>query len=374
MHVRSSREASGWLRGHREWWVALVLFVASNAFVWGVGKAVPWELGTDHGKTADFCRWDCVWFQSVVDDGYDFEPGRQGIRVNWVDFPLFPLSAAPLKYVLHLSSALALIVASKCTLYASILCFLLMVREELNSTYDYLMAGSLVAFNPYVIYAHVGYSEPLYFALAALAFFLLKQNRWISSGIAGGFLSATRMVGCLFALSYLIACLGRVRRGGGKSDDALTIFLGLLLCPAGVALYMLYLYHHAGDALGFLHAQVGWHREMGNPFVVLAHSLREHGWVKYWALTAGVGLVASGWLFLRREPGMAAFLAGAVLIPLCADTMCMPRYVWWQPPFLYAIFSVLKRGPLWHPLYFWLAGGVASVVIILWFSISGFVI
>jgi hypothetical protein len=359
---------------HRVWWVALILFMASNAFVWGVGKTVPWEFGVEHGRTADFCRWDCVWFQSVVDEGYDREPGRQGFRVNWVDFPLFPLFATPLRNLLHLSSALALIVVSKCTLYASILFFMLMVRDELNSTHDYIVAGSLVAFNPYIIYAHVGYSEPLYFALGALGFFLLRKNRRISSGVAGAFLSATRMVGCLFALSYLIAQLKRSKCGDGNSRDVLTVFLGLLLCPVGVAIYSLYLYHHTGDALGFLHAQIGWGRETGNPFAVLVHSLREHGWLKYWALTAAVGLAASGWLFWRRQTEMAVFLAGAILVPLCADTMCMPRYVWWQPPFLYAIFTVLKRYPSWYSLYFWVAGGIAAIMTILWFSNSGMVI
>jgi hypothetical protein len=347
--------------------------VASNVFVLGIGKTMPWEMGGVK-TTAEFCRWDCVWFQGVLDDGYDLEPGRQRDKANWVDFPLFPMSAAPLKYALGLPSALALIVASKCALYAAILCFLLMVREDLSSATDCFVAGSLVAFNPYVIYAHVGYSEPLYFALTALSFFLVRQHRWIQSGVAGALLSATRMVGSLFLLSYLIVFLRRSKYPDPRREDKLAILSGLLLCPAGVALYMLYLHYHAGDALGFLHVQIGWGREIRNPFLILARSLRAHGWVRYWAVTAGVGLVASGWLLKRKRPEMAVFLAGAVLIPLCADTMCMPRYVWWQPPFLYAIFSVIKRYPLWQSIYFWLAGGTAAVMVILWFSVSGIVI
>lgn len=131
----------------------------------------------------------------------------------------------------------------------AIYAFLLLVRDGADSTADRFRAGSLVAFNPYLIYAHAGYAEPLYFALLALAFFLASRGRWIASGITGAFLSATRVIGFLFSISYAVISLRDVgwRDGWRKSD--LNRIIGFLLCPLGTAIYMLYMYHLTGDAL-----------------------------------------------------------------------------------------------------------------------------
>lgn len=366
----------GWLRRHPELWVALILVVASHLFVVTFATVARWQFAFPYHRTVDFCRWDCGdWFRTVIDEGYDRSPHRQGgMKANWIDFPLFPLSAIPLRLLRFRSTAASLIYAGKIELYAAVIFFLWMVREQLHDIAEYFMAGALIAFNPYLIYGHAGYSEPLYFALAALAFFLLKQNRWTSAGIAGALLSATRMVGCLFALAYLVVCWRKfgVTELIGKRN--LTVLIGLLLCPLGLILYMLYLHRHTGDALGFLHMQIAWNRTVGNPFIVLVRSLQQHGWPRVWAITALAGLAATAWLFKAGRPELGFFLAGAILIPLCADTWCMPRYVWWQPPFLYTIFIILKRHRSWWPVYGAFAGGMASLMVILWFSGSAVVI
>jgi hypothetical protein len=51
----------------------------------------------------------------------------------------------------------------------------------------------------------------------------------------------------------------------------------------------------------------------------------------------------------------------------------MPRYVWWQPPFLYVIYFVLKRYPAWWVVYAAFAGGMASFMVLEWSTQHSFV-
>jgi hypothetical protein len=371
-------EAEGprpWLKRHPEIWASVVLFIASNLFVFTFAKFVKWETG--HSTTVpDFCTWDCNWFRFVVEQGYDLEPNRQEQQnhANWSFYPLFPVSALPFRHFFHFSAGTSLVLASKCELFGAILFFLLLLGGELQETREYLMAGSLVAFNPYVIYAHAGYSEPLYFALACLGFYFLQRRRWLPSGITGALLSATRIVGCMFAVSYLVVWLKDSEWYRVLRPRSALVLVGLLLCPLGMALYAFYLYHHTGDALGFIHIQVAWGRIPGSPWRIIIKALRDHQWQRFWGIMILAGLAVVGWLFKLRRPELAIFLLGAILIPLSADTWGFARYLWWQPPLLYAIFIFLKRYRAWWPVYFAFSAGMASFMIIEWFSGSRIVV
>ena len=50
--------------------------------------------------------------------------------------------------------------------------------------------------------------------------------------------------------------------------------------------------------------------------------------------------------------------------------MSFPRYLWWQPPFLYVLFLWLRRSvPAWM-VYTMFAGGMASFMILQWFGVN----
>ncbi len=132
--------------------------------------------------------------------GYDKTPQREaGDAANWGFHPLFPLTAYPFRHWLKLSLPMSLVFASKAALLFAIYSFLLTAGDQAETTADRFRAGSLVAFNPYLVYAHAGYAEPLYFALLAFAFYLASRRRWIASGIRTALLSATRLIGFLFS-------------------------------------------------------------------------------------------------------------------------------------------------------------------------------
>jgi hypothetical protein len=357
------------IRRNPEIWVAIVLWLASNVFVTGMARFATWEGGTSYHSAVDLCHWDCGWYASVLENGYDHAARSDG-TANWPFHPGFPLTAYPFHSWLKLPLLTSMVYASKAALLFAIYGFILLVGQPLDSTADHFRAGSLVAFNPYLIYAHAGYAEPLYFALAAFAFVLAGRRKWIASGIAGALLSLTRVVGFLFALSYAIMSL----RESGWRKYSLTKLIGLLLCPLGTALFMLYLHHHTGDALAQVHVHLAWvGTSLVNPLHALWTALALHHWPRIWGAIALAGLAASAWLFKLQKPELGTYLALSILVALSGGSpngglYGMARYVWWQPPFLYTINYALKRYPAAWPIYTAFSSGMASFMIWEWFS------
>lgn len=370
--VRSNRHH---FRNHPEIWVAIVLWFASNAFVAVFSNFARWEGGAQYYRVADLCRWDCAWYGTVTSSGYDLIPQLRPVAsANWPFHPLFPIVAYPLYHWLKLPLSLSLVLASKLALLLAIYGFLLLVSDLTDTTADRVRAGSLVALNPYLIYAHAGYAEPLYFALLALAFYLAARRRWIASGASAALLSATRLVGFVFSISYAVVWLRAGGWRGKPGNNGLNQIIGFLLCPLGTAVFMLYLYHHTGDALAQVHSQVSWGKSPGNPFDVLWQCMTGHHWLRVWGAMGIASLLASAWLFKLRKPELGIYLAVVILISLSGGYWALARYVWWQPPFLYAVYCALKRYPAWWVVYAAFTSGMASFMIFEWFTGHNFVV
>ena len=360
---------------HPRIWVAIALWIASNVFVTGVARIATWEGNASYRGMASLCQWDCGWFSTVMESGYDKTPTRDVIgSTNWPFHPLFPLTAYPFWHWLKLPPPMSLVLASKLALLLAVYAFLLMMSDQVDSTADLFRAGSLVAFNPYVIYAHAGYSEPLYSCLLALAFYLARQRRWIASGTMGALASGTRVLGFVFPISYMIVWLeGQNWRIDWRRLD-LNRIIGLLLCPLGTAIYMLYLYHHTGDALAQVHGHAAWGKSPGNPFHVIWFTLTMHHWPRVWGIMTILGLLASAYLFKLRKADLGVFLAICVLLTISGGYTAIARNIWWQPPFLYAIYCALKRRTGAWLIYTAFVSGMASFMILEWFTGHNFVV
>lgn len=353
----------------------LVLWLASCAFVAVFSRFARWEADAHSSSIADLCRWDCNWFSSVLEQGYDTKPWREtGDQANWLFHPVLPLAAYPLNRWLGYSPAKSLVLTSKAAFFLCIYAFLLMASDEIMDTTDYIFAGSLVAFNPYLIYGHAGYSEPLYFAFLSLAFYFAQRGRWIAAGAMGALVSGARMVGFVFSVPYTLFAL-RPLRDRSYRRESLSKIIGLLLCPLGTALYMLYLYRHTGDALAQVHIHIAWvDAPPTNPLAILWRCLRTPHWPRLWGMMCIGTLGAAFYLFKLKKPEYAVYLLVAVLLSLAGGVYGMARYLWWQPPLLYAIYCWLRRHPGWWSPYLALTSGLAAFMVVEWFSGHNFVV
>jgi hypothetical protein len=208
----SRPSSSPWRAGRKMLAIAVVLWIASNVFVSSIAKFSTWESNGAYGHMADLCKWDCNWFGSVLESGYDRTPARSEAQANWLFHPLLPIAAFPLNRWLGLSRSLSLVIVGKLAFLGSIYAFLLMISGELHDPTDYVRAGALVAFNPYLIYGHAGYSEPFYFGSLCLAFYFAQKRSWMVSGCMGALVSAARMVGFLFSAAFFLIAFREWRR------------------------------------------------------------------------------------------------------------------------------------------------------------------
>jgi hypothetical protein len=361
--------SSSWRARRKMLAIAVVLWIASNVFVSSIAAMGAWESGSASPPASSLCKWDCLWYGSVVQSGYS--KAVQGDSApNWVFNPLFPITTYPLHAWLKLPIPASMVLTSKLEFLLAIYAFLLMLTPEMHNTRDIVRAGSLVAFNPYVIYAHAGYAEPLYFALIGLGFYFVNRKQWLLAGGAGAFASATRVTGVVFVVPYFIASLRELRLVYGRQRVSLNVVLGLLLCPLGLALIMLYLHRHMGDALALQHGHIAWGRELRNPFRTLWQCLQQHHWPRVWGVMMIAGWLAAGSLLVLRKPELGAFLLAALFLAFVspmAGYWGVARYIWWQAPFLYAIWRVLQRAEtvLWT-VYLAFASGMAAFMVLQW--------
>jgi hypothetical protein len=113
---------------------------------------------------------------------------------------------------------------------------------------------------------------------------------------------------------------------------------------------------------------------IGNPLEVLVRGFDTGGWDRYFAVLASLGLAMSLWHLARRRMSYAVFLAVVILIPLATGIQGIPRYLFWQVPFLLGIVELLGRQRLLFSLYLAFSAAFSSLFIVSWLTGRTFVI
>jgi len=319
--------------------VAFILFISSQIFEFILIKLSGSEFSV-------LCSWDCIWYKDIAIGGYDPAPFRHEKQdaANWAFFPLLPLIVYLLNAITGISQGIAILLISKFFFFLSILFFIFFCKRY-NPKLPPILCGGVLAFNPYSIYANAGYNEPIFFALTCAFFILLKDKKYLLAGLIGGGLTATRFVGISAVFSYLIA----TKKCFDNSNNAqkLTIFLGLLLIPLGLCLFGLFLYFKTGDGLAFVHIQKAWGHTLMNPLAHLAGTFQGSNFQKYLGLVTLLGLFGSIWMILKGRPELFIYLFICIVIPLSTGLTSMPRYIFWQAPFLLFVVEMLGIRKLW---------------------------
>ena len=293
---------------------------------------------------AALCDWDCGWYASIVEGGYDEQAHahERGDAANWAFFPAFSLTARAVALLGDWPTGTTLIICSKLFFLLSIAAFIRFAQSWATTTSPWV-AGAVAALHPYALYGNVGYTEPMYLLFSCLCLTAARQGRFLSAGLAGGVLSAVRPTGIFVILAVAAEALRRFP--GANHTLRLKMVLGVLLVPMGLALFMAFLHHLMGDALAFSHVQIAWSRIPDNPFVHLYQGLIATDPLRQlWAFMALCALLMSAWLGWRGEYGLAAFAVCATLVPLSTGLAALPRYLWWQAPLLLVLAQMLSVG------------------------------
>lgn len=370
--------------------------LVASAVAFGASQLVSITMLAVTGHSvAEACRWDCNWYRSIVEHGYDIEPtvGPRGDFSNWSFWPALPMLARLVVSVSGLPASTSLILVGKAS-YAVALYWFARLCSIYRPGIDPSLAVSVAALQPYAIYGNVGYTEPLFFALTCAALVFAREGRVLMAGVVGAMATTVRLPALFlapaFAVRLWVPPVLKLRLPGAPAVFA------VVLTPLGLATFSLYEYVKVGDGLAFVNNQRAWHPTLTNSFRAISDALSnmlgallllpgalngEISWESvralglhnsYYALTSLFAL-ASLWAFsARKEFDLLAFSLLATLVPLAVSLGSMPRYIWWQPPVLLLVAAAAARR--WFAYaYFVVSAVVTPVTYLGWFSDFAFV-
>ena len=273
-------------------------------------------------------RSDGGWYLGIAEHGYERKRFDLEGPHNWAFFPLFPMlvrAAAVVtgEYPLTgMALANLFLLLGLFTLHKMVLAFGFGNRiADRTVLYTALFPASYFFSLPW--------TTSLFLLTTTSSFLAAKQHRWWLAGVFGALASATRYNGVFLFPALLLLYWQTAPRPFRPNARA----AGLLLVPAGLLLFMGYLYNLTGNALAFADSQRAWGLRWGwfwRPlwgFVSSPFALSE-GW-NFRLLNFAVSVLTlwGGCLLLRRRDwSWAAYTFISALIPLSVFTL-QARYV-----------------------------------------------
>ena len=236
-----------------------VTFIAIRVAFWlGAATTLIWApaperrlIGDAYGPASDFLfqtlsQWDARWFLQISLHGYEEVPQAAAF------FPVYPALVHALAWVTGSPLVAGVLISLAAGAVAAwVLAQLARPLLGERGAHDVVL---YLALYPVGFVVTSLYSEGLFLALAAGSFLAATKGRPVLAGVLGGFATGTRLMG-LALLPALLILLWR-----GRDARSLVRLWPLLLLPAAVGLYALYLDWAIGDPWAFTSAQADWNR------------------------------------------------------------------------------------------------------------------
>lgn len=223
------------------------LLVTAATFLWAprAGESAAahgWDPLTDL-VFETFEQWDARWFLHIARDGYN--------TTSAAFFPLYPAALALLGSSLVLGTLLSLLAAG-----VGAWCVAEIARPLLGEAGAKDSVLVLALFPTAFVFTAL-YSDGFFLAFAAASFLAALRGRPLLAGVAGGLAVGTRLLGLALLPALVVLLWPRRPRDAWRLAP-------LLLLPAAVGLYAVYLDHEVGDPWAFSSAQAspGWDRSV----------------------------------------------------------------------------------------------------------------
>lgn len=235
-------------------------FVAIRVAFWlGAAATLIWApaperrlIGDAYGPASDFLfrtfsQWDARWFLQISMHAYEEVPQAAAF------FPVYPALVHALAWVTGSELVAGVLISLAAGAVAAWV--LAELARPLLGPRGARDAVLYLALYPIGFVFTSLYSDGLFLALSSAAFLAAARGRPVAAGVLGGLATGTRLLG-LALLPALALLLWR-----GRDPRSLARLAPLLLIPAAVGLYALYLDWRLGDPWAFTSAQADWNRE-----------------------------------------------------------------------------------------------------------------
>lgn len=320
-------------------------------------------------------RWDAVWYTDIARRGYAWKKAVGTSPAAF--FPLYPLLIRAGVTLTGRSYALVALVISNLSFLAALIYLWRLAAWELGRE----VAGRTIlyiAVFPTALFFFAGYTESLFLLLTVACFFHLRRGDWVTAGLFGALASGTRVTGVLLLIplvyEYAHCHNFSLRRIEWRA-------LSILLVPAGLLAFMLYLHLAVGNALAFTQDQAGWQKIFTlRLWAGTLESIRQILIVQPQAsffqahniINLGIGslfFVLSIYAARRLAPSYGLYLAAFWLVTLSSPALAggypvplisLSRYVVTLFP-AFMILAVLGRNRSVHDAYLVIGAGLLSL-------------
>jgi hypothetical protein len=355
----------------KRWTWRIPAYILLPFYLMLIGMALRYAVyvrTTGHWGFTDYlralCVYDCNAYERLALYGYEGRPSGfdKGDANNWAFFPFYSIMVWAINRVTGLSMLVGgSILTSLLTVWAAIVSWPLFDKKFR----PYFLFCFFLFLGPFSYYFSTLYTEALFILLTVAGFVLLKQRDYITAGVTGALLSATRSTGLLFAAAILIAAFQNHLKDGGSVGSFFRtlwkrtdLLLAVALVPVGICIFAVYLWFHSGDALAFVHIQRAWGRAFADPFHTLWLTLKLQFDNKNYTtissdlafgLAAIAGIVLSAVMAWKGKWDWAIFSLFGVLLPLSTNAYSMLRFVVGLAPVLITAALLLGR---WKWLFY----------------------
>ena len=191
-----------------------------------------------------WAHWDGVWFLRIAAHGYA-DPHSPAF------FPLYPAAVRGVGWLLRGDSELGGIVLSLALFAGCCAVLFALVNADLGPRVALLSVAYLSLF-PTSFFFQAIYSEWLFLLLTLSCFYFAREDRWWPAGLAGLLATFTRSAGVLLVAPMLVYYFAQHDRRPARTDVRI---LPVMLVPAGLAAWTVYLWQRTGDPLAFAQVQ-----------------------------------------------------------------------------------------------------------------------
>jgi mannosyltransferase PIG-V len=304
--------------------VPIIIVAMLGAIVIGQRAGQHWS--PQHGLLDVLGRWDAQHYLAIATVGYH---GK-----DMAFFPLYPFLISRLGALIG-DHFIAGLLISNIAFFVALAYLYALTKLEFGDHETAFHSIFYIAIFPTAIFFSVVYTESLFLALTVASVYYARRGNFITAGVVGALASLTRVEGVLLVLplAYEVWRQWHERRGTTLARGV----VGLALIPAGLGVYMAYLYALVGDPLYFQKVQASWNRHLAPPWVSISNTLQElsrapivsSGAINHllelaFTLSFLALLVVA---FRSLRPTYALYFAASLLVPMStASLMSMPRF------------------------------------------------
>ena len=329
----------------------LLIFLITRAIMLGVYLVYCAIFNDTSGFEGVFGRWDTSYYRDIINNGYSLPKAGNGMA-NFAFFPLFPMAAKGLQIIsggIIPSFWCGIIVSDICLVLASYFAVKLirdkgLTKGERGPAFSGLAGNGLLLawllmLGPLTVYFGMCYTEGMFLLWIVLFFYFADKKIFMLAGMFAMLAGTTRSVGCLLVIPLIMAMYSHYKESTGTGNVFKFIggifakpswLFSILMIPAGVFLFMIFLHFRLGDAWAFMHAQVAWRDDHFVPLVgVLGRHLIGMGVPRY-TLSAWICVAAFVmyiWMFVKGLRKEAVWGIVSLLLPLTSHVMSTPRFI-----------------------------------------------